>query len=59
MTVNTAKCECLFCDNAAIARFTAPHLKPAFLICEEHLQVQMKWAAPYRKTVGLVSVDRI
>jgi hypothetical protein len=51
------KCECLFCDKNAVARFTAPRLKPGLLICEEHLDEQLTWAAPYRKTPGRVLVE--
>lgn len=53
------KCECLFCDKDAVARFTAPRLKPAFLICEECLEKQIAWAEPYRTQPGRVVVDRI
>jgi hypothetical protein len=53
------KCECLFCDETAVAMFTAPRLKPRLLICEEHLAEQLEWSAPYRKVLGRVSVERI
>jgi hypothetical protein len=53
------KCECLFCDALATARFTAPRLRPRFLICESHLQDQLAWAEPYRQTVGRVVVERL
>lgn len=52
-------CECLFCDQPAIARFTAPRLQPRFLICEAHLAAQLKWSEPYRRTPGRVLVEPI
>lgn len=51
------QCECLFCEAPATARFTAPRLKPRFLICEEHLEQQLAWAEPYRRTLGRVVVE--
>jgi hypothetical protein len=51
------RCECLFCDDVAIARFTAPRLKPRFLICEQHLEENLAAAAPYRRTPGRVVVE--
>ncbi len=53
------KCECLFCQQPAIARFTAPRLKPRFLICEEHLESQLAWAEPYRRVPGQVRVEML
>lgn len=53
------KCECLFCQNEAIARFTAPSLKPRFLICEDHLERQLEWAKPYRRIPNQVVIERI
>ena len=53
------KCECLFCPNEAVARFTAPRLKPRFLICEADLKRQLEWAAPYRRVVGQVCVEML
>lgn len=53
------QCECLFCDRAAAARFTAPSLKPRLLICEEHLTEQLVWAAPHRRKPGRVQVERL
>lgn len=53
------QCECLFCPNTAIARFTAPRLKPRFLICEADLEKQLAWAEPYRQTPGRVVVERL
>lgn len=52
-------CECLFCDKPATARFSAPLLKPRFLICDEHLESQLAWAAKYRRAPGRVIVERI
>lgn len=53
------KCECeiLFCHRPATARFTAPHLKPRHFVCDEHLEEQLKWAEPWRRTLGLVVVE--
>lgn len=53
------KCECLFCDNDAAARFTAPRHKPQTLVCEMHLEEMLTWAAPYRKTLGRVTVEPV
>jgi hypothetical protein len=53
------RCECLFCENEAVARFTAPRLKPRFLICEADLEKQLAWAEPYRRIPGQVRVERI
>lgn len=53
------KCECLFCDSPAIARLTAPHLKPRFLVCESDLTEQLAWAGAYRSRPGRVTVERI
>lgn len=53
------KCEILFCQNDATSRFTAPRLKPRFSICQKCLDEQLVWAAPYRKTLGAVSVEAI
>lgn len=50
-------CECLFCDEPAVARFSAPLLKPRFLICEDHLEEQLASAAPYRRVPGRVVVE--
>lgn len=55
--MSSQTCECLFCDEPAIARFTAPRLKPRFLICEQHLEEQLAWAAPYRSAPGRVVVE--
>lgn len=51
------KCECLFCDEPAVARFTAPTLKPRHFVCEDHLAEQLAWAAPYRQKPGRVAVE--
>lgn len=62
------KCECLNdryepnqksirCLNEAVARFTAPRLKPRFFICQEHLDRQLAWAKPYRQQAGRVIVE--
>ncbi len=53
------RCECLFCPNEAVARFTAPRLKPRFLICEADLERQLEWAAPYRRVPGMVVVEAL
>lgn len=53
------KCECLFCDAPAVARLTAPRLKPRFLICEDDLTEQLAWASVYRATPGRVVVERL
>jgi hypothetical protein len=54
---NQPKCECLFCDRPATARFTAPRHKPRFLICDEHLPEMLAWAAPFRRIPGAVAVE--
>jgi hypothetical protein len=53
------KCEMLFCQNRASARFTAPTLKPGFAICQKCLDEQLAWSAPHRKTMGAVRVDAL
>ena len=53
------KCECLFCQDMSVARFTAPKLKPRFFICEAHLASQLAWAKLYRQQVGSVVVERL
>jgi hypothetical protein len=57
MTAQT--CECLFCQSPAIARFTVPHHKPRFLICETHLSDMLDWAARYRDIPGAVCVEQV
>jgi hypothetical protein len=53
------KCEILFCQNEATARFTAPTLKPRFAICKDCLDEQLSWSAPHRKALGAVRVEAI
>lgn len=53
------KCECLFCQNDATARLTVPQHKPRTLVCEEHLEAQLAWAAPYRTVPGRVQIERV
>jgi hypothetical protein len=53
------KCEILFCQNDAVARFTAPMLKPRFAICQKCLDEQVAWSAPHRKTLGAVRIEAI
>lgn len=51
------KCECLFCDNHAVARFRAPFLKRAFLICEDDLTRELARLEGKRFTPGSVVVE--
>ena len=51
------KCEILFCENEASAKFTAPSLKPQFAICQKCLEEQLAWSTPYRKRPGSVRVE--
>lgn len=53
------KCECLLCQADATARLTVPKHKPRTLVCEEHLESQLKWAQPWRKVIGCVTVEQI
>jgi hypothetical protein len=53
----TIRCECLFCDEVAVARVTVPHHKPQTLMCEADLGRQLEWAAPYRHVLGMVVVE--
>ncbi len=53
------ECEYLFCFKLAQLRVTVPHIKPRVLVCEEHACELLDRAAPYRKVLGAVSVERL
>jgi hypothetical protein len=50
------QCEHLFCQCEAVARLTAPHLKPRHFVCEDHLREMLEWARPYRHS-GIVRIE--
>jgi hypothetical protein len=54
---SSAQCEHLFCQCEAVARLTAPHLKPRHFICEDHLREMLEWARPYRHIAGMVQIE--
>ena len=53
------KCEYLFCQCQAASRLTVPRHKPQTFLCEEHLEAQLTWAAPFRAQLGRVVVERL
>jgi hypothetical protein len=57
--VGRKRCEHLFCHERPVARLTVPHHKAQYFVCEMHLAEKLVWAEPYRKVIGMVSVERL
>jgi hypothetical protein len=53
------RCECLYCDGYAVARFTAPKVRARTLMCAQCLSEQLPHAAPYRDIAGAVVIELI